>query len=131
MNFSRDPRLNFSSFMFSFVDIEREFVRALAAALFEIGHQPLISEVERMRVLPVVARNPVQSFHQMLVVDFDGQFAPAVKASGLRLIEPTIARFASASSILACSLRCLSLWTLTPTSLRMRIPPRPRPAFPS
>src|SRR5262245_14550382 len=34
-----------------------------------------------MRVLPVVARNMVQSFHQMLIVHFDGQLAPAVKAS--------------------------------------------------
>ena len=34
-----------------------------------------------MRVLPVVARNPVQSLHQMLIVHFDGQLAPAVKAS--------------------------------------------------
>src|SRR5262245_35503900 len=34
-----------------------------------------------MRVFPVVARNMVQSFHQMIIVHFDGQFAPAVKAS--------------------------------------------------
>src|SRR5262245_7290717 len=34
-----------------------------------------------MRVLPVMARNMMQSFHQMLIVHFDGQFAPAVKAS--------------------------------------------------
>src|SRR5215475_4413537 len=34
-----------------------------------------------MRILPVVVRNMVQSFHHVLVVHFDGQLAPAVKAS--------------------------------------------------
>ena len=70
--------------MFSFTDVEHEFVRALAAALFEIGQQPLIGEVERMRVLPVVVRHLVQTLHDILVVDFDGQFAPVVEASRAR-----------------------------------------------
>src|SRR5262245_26292843 len=34
-----------------------------------------------MGVFPVIVRNMVQSFHHMLVVHFDGQFVPAVKAS--------------------------------------------------
>ena len=38
-----------------------------------------------MRVLPVVARNLVQSLHDMLVIDFDGQLAPAVEASGAEI----------------------------------------------
>src|SRR5215510_5135558 len=62
-------------------DTQRESIRTREAAFFEIGQQPLIGEIQRMRVFPVVARNMVQSFHQMLIVHFDGQLAPAVKAS--------------------------------------------------
>ena len=51
---------------------------------------------------------------------------PAVRRlPAARFMEPTMALTPSASSILPCSLSCLSLCTLTPRSSRMRRPPMP------
>ncbi len=72
----------------------------------------------------------LQAVNNVLVVYFDGKLAAAVETARRQMMEPMMARSLSANSNLACSLRPLSLCTLTPTSSRMRRPPTPSTSFP-
>ena len=57
-------------------------VGGVAPALFEIGEQARIGQVERFRTLPVGARDLVQPLDQRPVVGLDRELAPRVEAAG-------------------------------------------------
>ena len=62
--------------------VEDELVRALAAALREIGEKAFVGEVELVRDFPVVHRRLLQALHGVMVVGLDGELAPRIEAAG-------------------------------------------------
>ena len=61
---------------------QHELLRAFAAALREIVEQSLVGEIELVRVLPVVLRDPVERLDDVVIVQLDRELAPAVEAAG-------------------------------------------------
>lgn len=53
-----------------------------AAAFLEIGEQPLVRQIERVRVLPIVMSDLFQPLHDIVVVKLNGQLAPVIEAAG-------------------------------------------------
>jgi hypothetical protein len=74
--------------MFSLTDVQREQLRHVGISLLEIGHQSLVGEIKRVRVLPVVMHDAPQPLHDMVIVDFDGQFTAAVEAAWGEINRP-------------------------------------------
>src|SRR6516162_9672914 len=67
--------------VFPLTRVQREQLHDIRVPLFEIRHQSLVGEVERMRMLPVMMRHVVQTLYDVIVVHFDGQLAPVVKTA--------------------------------------------------
>src|SRR5690242_9723201 len=62
--------------------VDAQHLRAALDAVFQVGEQPLVGEVERVRMLPVVSRDLMEATHDLLVADFDRQLAPSVETAG-------------------------------------------------
>src|SRR5579864_778314 len=63
-------------------DVEGEYLRAALDAVFEVGQQSLVREIEWVRVFPVVSGHLVQPIHDVSVAHFDRQLPPAVETPG-------------------------------------------------
>src|SRR5499427_10443093 len=65
------------------IDVETEQLGASFDSIVEIGKQPFVRQIHRMRVLPVVMSDFVQALHDNVVPDFDREGAtPTETARG-------------------------------------------------
>ena len=71
----------------------------------------------------------VDAVDHLLVVDLDGEFAAAVEAAGREVDGADDGARIVGEKQLGMQLECFSLWTLTPTSSRMRRPLTPSMSF--
>src|SRR5262245_50319439 len=71
------PRL----LVFLCIDGDRELLGDVGVPFLEIGSQPLVGEIERVRVLPVMLHDVVQPLGDVIVVHGNRQFAPVVETT--------------------------------------------------
>src|SRR4029077_13678994 len=62
--------------------VDAEHPCAAPDAAFQIGEQPFVGKVERVRMLPVVSSDFVEPTNHLVVAYFDRQLAPVVEAAG-------------------------------------------------
>jgi hypothetical protein len=63
------------------VVVQCQHLRDFGFVLFEISEQTFIRQVQGTGILPVVVNHLLQALDDRLIVHFDGEFAPAIKAS--------------------------------------------------
>src|SRR6267142_2076497 len=59
--------------------VERKHLRTTLDAVFEIGQQSLVRQIECVRMFPVVPGDLVQPIHDAFVARLDRQLAPSVE----------------------------------------------------
>jgi hypothetical protein len=89
--------------------VEAEELRRVFDAVFQIGQQPLVGEIERTGMPPVVPRRLVQPIHDLRVADVDGELPPAVQAAGGEVDRSDQRRHAVGQHHLAVELQVLQL----------------------
>jgi hypothetical protein len=62
--------------------VDAEHPCAAPDAAFQIGEQPFVGKVERVRMLPVVSSDFLEPTNHLVVAYFDRQLAPVVEAAG-------------------------------------------------
>ena len=65
----------------SFLAIQRQVLGYVVVFLFQLRHQPLVSQIHRAGIFPVVMQHRVKPVHDIFVADLDGQLAAAVEAA--------------------------------------------------
>lgn len=76
-----DPRRGLTTFLVvpSPAGAEPQILRFFL--VLQIGQQPLIGEVERAGILPILMDDVVKAVNHFIIVDFNRQFTPAVEAA--------------------------------------------------
>jgi|SRR5262252_6543378 len=96
---------------------------AVVDAIVEVRQQPIVCQVEGPRVFPVMFRNLLQAFDDIVVAHFDGEYATTIEAPRGEVDRSDDRRGIVGDHDLPVELRCFSLWTLMPTSSMIRSPP--------
>ena len=60
------------------VHIERKLFGTAFGAVFEVGKEAFVGEIEGMGIFPIVLRHFVQPLDDIVIVNLDRQFAPTV-----------------------------------------------------
>src|SRR6516164_1415863 len=99
-------------FVLGVILLQRELLRTILITIFQISEQPFVTQIERVRILPVVVRHLVQAFHHVIVPHLDRQLAPAVKATRGKINRPDDASNTVGQDHLSVQLEMLELMDL-------------------
>jgi hypothetical protein len=65
-----------------FINLEGEAGQTSTDMILEVGKETFVRMIKRERVFPVVSGNFMESLDDILIMNFDGQFAAVVKTAG-------------------------------------------------